>query len=109
MHEWNLLSLTERHGNERHHSTEAHLWLMVMIHVIAIRPQPVFLVVVGVARHTLISMDLLDMVWRRIRRAFLMLAGIDVMSSIILLTWRAVPVLDLLRHVGGCAVQCYSA
>ena len=57
---------TESHRYQTHHSRECHWWLVVVVFVIAICPEPIFLVVVRVARHALVGVDLLDMFHRRL-------------------------------------------
>ena len=56
---------TQGHGNQAHRTLEAHGRLMVVVLAIAIRPQAILLVVIGMARHPLVRVDLLDMVQGR--------------------------------------------
>lgn len=51
---------TECHGHEGHHASEGHLRLVVVVGIVTICPQAVLLVVVCVAWHTLVGVDLLD-------------------------------------------------
>jgi len=66
--------LTERHGDQAHHPSKAHLGLMLVVDAIAGSTQAILLVVVLVAGYSLIGVYLLDvmhcrLIWgRRVTR-----------------------------------------
>lgn len=60
--------LTERHGYQTHDPFERHWWLMIVVFSVSVGPQAVLLIVICVAWHSLIGVDLLDMICHGLRR-----------------------------------------
>jgi hypothetical protein len=54
--------LTESHGYKTHHACESHLRFHFVVDTIALRTQTILLVVVRVARYSLVGVNLFDMI-----------------------------------------------
>ena len=60
--------LTKCHSDQAHDALEGHRWFVIMVLAIAVGSQAVFLIVVWMTRHSLVGMDLLDMLHGSLRR-----------------------------------------